>query len=145
MDAKAQKWLMKTWKDARGHRTLGKMRVKTTRRQDLTPSRTATNPLSKAQKQELARAGSDGTPRARRLGRRSGAATVGSSTDLVRRLKMGLPYVQQPHFWGHAQKNEKQDRARRDICTLIFPRLVFTTAERWKQPNAPRRMDGLGG
>lgn len=43
-------------------------------------------------------------------------------------------------FWGHTQKDGKQGL--RDICTPMFTTALFTVAERRKQPQCPRRMDG---
>ena len=89
-----------------------------------------------SKQQVLERFWRKGNPSTLLVGMQCGSATVGKSSNFLRKLKMELPFDPLIPLLGLYPKHPETPM-QKDICTLMFIAAQFTIAKCWKQPKYP--------
>ena len=77
-----------------------------------------------------------GNPSALLVGMKTGAATVEKVWNFLRKLKMGLPFDPAIQLLASYPKNPETP-IQKNLCTSMIIAVLFTIAQRWKQPKCP--------
>ena len=70
------------------------------------------------------------------VGMQTGAATVETVWNFLKKLKMELPFYPAILLLGIYPKNPESP-IQKNLCTPMFTAAQFTIAKCWKQPNYP--------
>ena len=75
-----------------------------------------------------------GNPLILLVGMQTSTATMENSVEILKKLKIELPYDPAIPLLSI---NTKETRTERDTCTPVFIAALFTIARTWKQPRCP--------
>ena len=79
-----------------------------------------------------------GNPLILLVGMQTSTATMENSVEILKKLKIELPYDPAIPLLSI---NTKETRTERDTCTPVFIAALFTIARTWKQPRYPSAVE----